>query len=217
MTATDLVPPLAAHPVVPVIRHRDGDVAEEIARACLDGGLRVVEITLTTPDALALLADLAGTAADGVLVGAGTVRDVHDARRALDAGATFLVSPVLDPDVVALGVAAGVTVVPGTFTPTEVARAARLGATMAKVFPAATLGTGFVRAVRTVLPDVPLLVSGGVTGDDVAAWRDAGATSVAIGGDLNAAHADGGPAAVAARAAAISAAHPHTSPARMHP
>lgn len=216
MMATELPARLAAHPVVPVIRHRDGDAAAEIAQACLDGGLQVVEVTLTTPGAERLIADLAATAPTDVLVGAGTVRDVHDARRALDAGATFLVSPVLDPDVVALAVAARTPVVPGTFTPSEIHRAAALGASMAKLFPASSLGPSFVRAVRTVLPDVDLLVSGGVTADDVATWRDAGATSVAIGSDLNAAHADGGTAAVAALAARVVAAHPQNPPARMH-
>lgn len=187
--------------VVAVVRHGDRAVAEAIARACVDGGVRAVEITLTTPGAVELVAALADL--PDVLLGAGTVRTPEDVRAVAAAGATFVVSPVTDRAVVAAALDVGVEVVPGAFSPTEVAEAAAIGATMVKVFPAGVLGTSFVRGVATVLPEVPLLVSGGIGLDDVRSWRAAGAHAVAIGSDLVAAHDAGGPDAVRAVAARL--------------
>lgn len=204
--AGPIVAALARHRVVAVVRHHDADVAHEIARACIAGGLGLVEITLTTPNACALVADLAGDAPDGVTIGAGTVLDHDQVVAAVAAGAAFLVSPATDPDVMAAAAAAGVPLIPGAATPSEVACGARLGAPVVKVFPAGGLGLPFLRSVAAVMPDVPLLPSGGIGVADVPAWLDAGALAVAIGSDLDAAHARGGADAVTALAAALAAA-----------
>ncbi len=196
---------LARHRVVAVVRHHDPDAAREIARGCLAGGFALVEITFTVPDAPALVADLVADAPDGAVVGAGTVLDADQVAAAAAAGARFLVSPLTDPDVMAAADAVGLPLVPGAATPSEIGRAARLGAPVVKVFPAGGLGPSFLRAVAAVLPRVPLLPSGGIGVADVPAWLAAGALAVAIGGELDAAHTRGGTDAVAALAAAAAA------------
>lgn len=212
LTAAAFTAALARHRVVAVVRHRDPDAAREIALGCIAGGLALVEITFTVPDAPALVADLVADAPEGVVVGAGTVLDADQVAAAAAAGARFLVSPVTDPDVLAAAAGAGVPFVPGAATPSEIGRAARLGAPVVKVFPAGDLGRPFLRAVATVLPGVPLLPSGGIGVADVPAWLAAGAVAVAIGGELDAAHARGGTDAVTALAASAARATGPTTP-----
>lgn len=208
---------LGRHRVVAVVRHRDADVAREIARGCISGGLGLVEITTTVPDAFALVADLVADAPPDVVVGTGTVLDAHQVAAAAAAGARFLVSPVTDPDVLTSAAAAGVPLVPGAATPSEIGLAARLGAPVVKVFPAGDLGLSFLRAVVAVMPRVPLLPSGGIGVADIPAWLDAGAVAVAIGSELNTAHARGGVDAVTALAASAAATAATSDPTRTHP
>lgn len=199
--AEDLVRVMGRHRVVAVVRHHDADAAHEIARGCIAGGLGLVEITLTTPDATALIAALAADAPDGVTIGAGTVLGADQVDAAAAAGARFLVSPVTDSDVMTAAAAAEIPFVPGAATPSEIAQGARLGAPVVKVFPAGGPGLPFLKAVVTVMPHVPLMPSGGIAVADVPAWLDAGALAVAVGSELDAAHAAGGTDAVAALAA----------------
>jgi 2-dehydro-3-deoxyphosphogluconate aldolase / (4S)-4-hydroxy-2-oxoglutarate aldolase len=211
------VAPLARHRLVAVVRNDDAGAARAIARACMAGGLRLVEITLTTPDATTLIADLVAEGGKDVIVGAGTVVTVDQVRAVVDAGAAFMVSPVTDPAVMAAARSAGVPLIPGAATPSEVARAAQLGAPAVKIFPASCLGLPFLRSVRAVLPDVPLLASGGIGVVDVASWLEAGALAVAIGSDLDAAYArDGADAVVQLAAAAVIAAGAPQPPAPHH-
>lgn len=208
-----IVAALASHRVVAVVRNADAAVAHEIARACITGGLGLIEITLTTPDACALIADLVAAAPHGVEIGAGTVLDAAQVEATAAAGAAFLVSPATDPGVMTVAAAAGVPFIPGAATPSEIALGARLGAPVVKVFPAGVLGLSFLRSMRAVMPDVPLLPSGGVGVADAPAWLEAGALAVAIGSELDAAHARGGADAVVALAAAAATAaggHPAT-------
>lgn len=195
-----IIDALARHRVVPVVRNADADVARSIARSCIAAGLGLVEITLTTPDACAIIADLVADAPADVTIGAGTVLDADQLDAAVTAGAAFLVSPATDPDVMAAATAAGVPMIPGAATPTEVATGARHGAPVVKIFPAGSLGLPFLRAIRAVMPHVPLMPSGGVGVADVPAWLAAGAIAVSIGSELDAAHARGGADAVIALA-----------------
>lgn len=199
--STELVTALGRHRVVAVVRHRDAGAAAEIARGCIAGGLGLIEITLTTPGACSLITELVADVPDGVLVGAGTVLDAAQVEAATSAGARFLVSPATDPAAMAAAAAAGVPLVPGAATPSEIATAARFGAPVVKVFPAGGLGLSFLSAVVAVMPHVPLLPSGGIGVRDVPAWLDAGALAIAIGSELNAAHARGGLDAVTELAA----------------
>lgn len=130
-------------------------------------------------------------------VGAGTVLTIDAARRAVDAGAAFLVAPHVDPEVVAWTAGRGIPMFPGAATPTEVLAAWRAGAAGVKVFPASVVGPAFVRELRGPLPDIPLLPTGGVTVDNAAAYIEAGAAAVGIGSWL---FAGGTPDSIAERA-----------------
>jgi 2-dehydro-3-deoxyphosphogluconate aldolase/(4S)-4-hydroxy-2-oxoglutarate aldolase len=153
-------------------------------------GIRVVEITMDTPDAADDLAAVSGRLAGrGALIGAGTVlsRDQLDAARA--AGADFGVAPVLDPSLLEEALGAGLPFVPGAMTPTEVATAWAAGATFVKLFPASAVGPSFVRELRGPLPDVELIPTGGVDISTAAAFLDAGAAAVGVGSAIT--RADG--------------------------
>ena len=182
--ASDLAAALASAPIVAVVRHDDAADAERIARAAVAGGATVVEITFTVPDAPRLIARLSDTL-PGIVVGAGTVLTAGQATAAVDAGAAFLVSPVTDLELLQRN--AATPFLPGAFTPTEVAAASRAGAYAVKLFPARTLGPGFVTAVRETLPGVRLMPTGGIAPGEVGAWLEAGATAVGIAGALAAA------------------------------
>lgn len=171
--------------VIAIVRSDTAERALAVARALLDGGIRVLEVALTTPDGLdvirALAADLERR---GGVLGAGTVLDGETATAAIRAGARFLVSPGLFPEVLRAAHRYGVPVLPGVATPTEIVSALEAGADMVKVFPAEVLGPGFVRAVRAALPQAPLVPTGGVNADNVAEWLRAGAVALGVGGYL---------------------------------
>lgn len=198
---------LAEVPLIAVVRHRDAEVAREIALAAVRGGIRAIEITATVPDAGVLLAqlrrDLADDMVPGVVLGAGTVLDPRAADRFADAGAEFLVSPGFFPDVVDRGRSRRVQVIPGVMTATEACAAVRHGCTVLKLFPADTVGVSHLRALATVLPTARFVPTGGVGLGDIGAWLGAGALAAGVGGCLTTAHERDGPEAVAALSAQL--------------
>ena len=140
---------------------------------------------MTVPGAIDVISSVAKRFGDRVLVGAGTVTDVVTTRRAIDAGATFIVSPCLVAEVIDAARRADVAVIPGALTPTEVFEAHRRGGDMVKVFPAQSVGgAAYLRALRGPFPKIPLVPTGGVTLDTVRDLFDAGATAVGVGGEL---------------------------------
>jgi 2-dehydro-3-deoxyphosphogluconate aldolase / (4S)-4-hydroxy-2-oxoglutarate aldolase len=192
---------IASAQVVGVLRAESAQQAMAVGEALARAGLRVIEVTMTTPDSLAAVRALSEPG-DGRLVGAGTVLDGPSACAAIDAGARFLVSPSLVPEVIATGHRYGVPVLPGAQTPTEIQQALEAGGDMVKVFPASHLGPGFVTAVRAALPQAPLVPTGGISAADAADWLRAGAVAVGVGGRLTA----GGPERAGERAAELLAA-----------
>ena len=170
--------------VVAVIRMKESDKLRAVVDALAEGGLRALEITMTVPRAIELIADINRTLPSGFILGAGTVIDADTARRAIDAGAQFLVSPVFRPDVITAGHAQDVPVMPGCFTPTEILNAWEAGADVVKVFPATALGPGYLKDVRAPLPHVKLMPTGGVTVDNAGDWIRAGAVAVGVGSAL---------------------------------
>jgi 2-dehydro-3-deoxyphosphogluconate aldolase/(4S)-4-hydroxy-2-oxoglutarate aldolase len=169
---------------VAVLRLRDPAPAERVIDAICTGGVRAVEVTVTMPDALAVIENTANQLGDDVLLGVGSVLDVYTARRAVDAGARYVVSPVFHGDVVEAAHAAGVPVFPGAFSPTEILRAHQAGADIVKVFPAEVLGPAFIRGVLAPMPFLRLMPTGGVTPDNVGDWIRAGAVAVGVGSAL---------------------------------
>jgi 2-dehydro-3-deoxyphosphogluconate aldolase/(4S)-4-hydroxy-2-oxoglutarate aldolase len=200
---------IASARVLGVLRASSGNRAVQVGEALVGAGLRVVEVALTTPDGLEAIKTL-GEADDGRLVGAGTVLDAPTARAAILAGARFLVSPSMIPEVIATGHRYGVPVLPGAQTPTEVLRALEAGSDMVKVFPAGQLGPGFVSSLLAALPQAPLVPTGGVSAGDARAWLTAGAVAVGVGGSLT----SGGPVQASERAARLLAAIDVTEPPR---
>jgi Entner-Doudoroff aldolase len=145
-------------------------------QVAVDGGFKIVEFTLTTPGALELVSAFA--AKPGLLVGAGTVMSPGDARQAVDAGASFLVSPICDPDVVAAAAELDVACIPGAYTPTEMETVHRCGADFVKVFPCPAGGIDFIRAVRGPLPHLRLFPTAGATPENFTEFLDAGCAGV---------------------------------------
>jgi 2-dehydro-3-deoxyphosphogluconate aldolase/(4S)-4-hydroxy-2-oxoglutarate aldolase len=170
-------------PIVGLLRRAEPALAAAAARAAARGGLRAVEVTMDGDDPLGQLAAIARDVPE-VALGAGTVLAVEEARAALDAGATFVVSPHLDQEIVGFCRDAGVPVFPGAATATEVVQAWRAGATMVKLFPAGPLGAGYVRALLEPLRRIDLLVTGGVSDQNLASFLAAGARGAAVGGWL---------------------------------
>jgi 2-dehydro-3-deoxyphosphogluconate aldolase/(4S)-4-hydroxy-2-oxoglutarate aldolase len=171
--------------IIPVIRAPSADAAVAVVEALLQAGLTVAEITMTVPDAIEAIASVAKQFGGEVLVGAGTVTGAETARRAVDAGAGFIVTPCLVPEVIEAARDLDVAMLPGAFTPTEVFEAFRLGGDMVKVFPVQSVGgAAYLRALRGPFPDVPLVPTGGVTLENMREMFDAGAAAVGVGSEL---------------------------------
>lgn len=168
--------------VIAVVRLPDVTRAGDAAQALVDGGVTALEITLTTPGALRLITLLAANTQ--LLVGAGSVLDAQQAKEAIDAGASYIVSPVLVPDVITTAHAHHTPAMPGAYTPTEILAAHRAGADVIKVFPADGLGPSYLRSVLAPMPFLPLMPTGGVTPENAGTWIQAGAVAVGIGSAL---------------------------------
>src|ERR1700722_10937409 len=170
--------------VVAVVRSPDSQQLVEVARALADGGISVVEITMTVPDALDVLRQVRRALGDRLFLGAGTVLDPETARAALLAGAEYLVAPTVNLEVIRLCQRYDKLVMPGAFTPTEILTAWEAGADIVKVFPAEVLGSAFFKAVRGPLPQVRLMPTGGVDLTTAVEFLRAGACCLGVGGQL---------------------------------
>ncbi len=170
--------------VVAVIRMKEAAKVAAVIEALAAGGVRVLEITMTVPGAIEVIRSVSSALPDGVILGAGTVLDADTARRVIDAGARFVVAPTFDPDTIRACHECDVPAMPGCFSPTEILRAWQLGADIVKVFPATSLGPGFIKDVRAPLSDIKLMPTGGVTPDNAGDWIKAGAVAVGIGSSL---------------------------------
>ncbi len=183
--ATDFRRRLAAMPVVAILRGITPDEVEAVAEAIFAAGITLVEVPLNSPDPFASIALLARRLAGRAIIGAGTVLNVADVVRAHDAGAQLVVSPNMRADVIAASVAAGMLSAPGCLTPTEAFAALDAGADAIKLFPGELVSPAVVKAMRAVLPPAAtVLVVGGVTPDNSAAFRAAGADGFGVGGAL---------------------------------
>jgi 2-dehydro-3-deoxyphosphogluconate aldolase/(4S)-4-hydroxy-2-oxoglutarate aldolase len=172
--------------VIAIGRRLDPAGVVPIAEALVRAGIGAFEITMDSRDAVGVLAALsAGPARSGQLsVGAGTVLEVSAAEEAIAAGASFLVMPHTDPVLIAWAAQRGVPVFPGALSPTEVLAAWRAGAAAVKLFPASVVGPAFVRESRGPFPEIPLIPTGGLTAESAAAFVEAGAVAVGMGGWL---------------------------------
>lgn len=174
--------------VVAIVRLPALQDAIALARALLDGGVRVFEFTLTTPGATEAITEVAArlpeVAAGQAAVGVGSVLTPEDAHAAIDAGATFVVSPVVKPDVMDVCALRQTPIFPGAYTPTEIEAAWTAGAAAVKVFPIRGLGPGYIKDVREPMPFLKLMPTGGIDASNIGAYLKAGAVACGVGGAL---------------------------------
>lgn len=175
---------LRENPVIAVLRAEHAREYEPVVDALVRGGVRSIELTLSTEGVFEVLPELSSRFGADAEIGVGTVTTADQARRALDGGAQFLVTPAMTLPVVAAAVARGVPVFPGGLTPTELLSGWEAGATAVKVFPASTVGPGYVSQLRGPFPGLQVVPSGGVGIEDAADWIGAGALAVSLGGPL---------------------------------
>ena len=172
-------------PLIAIIRGVTPDDAEVIGDAILEGGIRIIEVPLNSPNPLASIEKLAKKFGDRALVGAGTVLKLEDVARVGDAGGRIIVSPDTNPEVISAAAAAGLVSSPGYFTPSEAFTAIRAGATALKLFPAEAASPAVLKAQLAVIPrDVPVLAVGGIKPDNMRPWLEAGASGFGLGGGL---------------------------------
>lgn len=165
-----------------IVRLSHADDAEKVVDAAVEGGFRAIEVTLSVPGAVDLIKRLAERhGRNGVAIGAGTVLDGYAAYECIRAGATFLVSPQLNPEMIRVANRYQVVTVSGAFTPTEVLNTAEAGADIVKIFPTENSGIPFAKALLAPLAHVPMLPAGGVTPANVKEWFDAGVSTVGVG------------------------------------
>lgn len=177
---------LLANGVIAVIRSRvDGDLLHAGVEALVSGGVRSIEITRSTPNTYDVIRSLVAEFANGrAIIGAGTITTTEECVQAIEAGAQYVVSPIVHPGIVEPCIDAGVLLFMGAFTPTEVYHAHIAGADYVKIFPAGTLGPDYISALRGPFPDIPLVPTGGIGCEDIAAYRKAGAAMVGCGSQL---------------------------------
>src|SRR5438128_3700031 len=172
---------LESSPLLGIVRFHDGGDVSGAVEALVSGGIELVEVTIDTPGALAAVERAAG---EGRTVGVGTVVSAEQVRECAAAGARFVVSPGLIPEVIGTAQELGLEAVPGVFTATELLAATAAGARVMKLFPASCGGPSYLRALRGPFPTTQLVPTGGVRLDEIDAYLDAGAAVVALGSEL---------------------------------
>lgn len=171
--------------LVGIIRTDSYEDAIKIADACIEGGIKIIEVTFTSSGAHNLIKELANKYKDtDVIIGAGTVLDPETARIAILNGAEFIISPSLNLDLIKLCNRYNKLSIPGVMTITEIVEALELGVELVKVFPASSLGMGFIKSVKAPIPQVMIMPTGGVSLDNALDWLEAGSSALGIGGSL---------------------------------
>ena len=184
MTSQETVKTLCDVGIIPVVRAKSADVLVDLSKALIAGGVPVAEVTLTVPGAIDGIRRLVKTFGKDLLVGVGSVTRAEQAEEAADAGAEFIVGPVLVPEVIQAARKHGKAVIPGAFTPTEIFQAHQLGADVIKVFPASVGGPAYFKAILAPMPFLKLMPTGGVDLTTVGAFIKAGAVTLGAGAAL---------------------------------
>jgi 2-dehydro-3-deoxyphosphogluconate aldolase/(4S)-4-hydroxy-2-oxoglutarate aldolase len=184
MTKEQIIERILNPGVVAIIRADSSEQLIEASRALIDGGIPGIEVTMTTPNALKVIAEVCRVFGERALVGVGSVLDVKTARAALEAGAEYVVTPVLKPEVIGFCREAGKPVLAGSFTPTEAQTAHELGADFIKIFPADVLGPKYIQSIRGPLPHLRIIPTGGVDVVTAGEFIKAGCVAVAAGSTL---------------------------------
>jgi 2-dehydro-3-deoxyphosphogluconate aldolase/(4S)-4-hydroxy-2-oxoglutarate aldolase len=183
-TKADIISLLSNPGIIAVIRAQKTEQLLPISEALLAGGVIAIEITMTTPNAIEGIRDTKQKLGERAVVGVGTVLDLATCRAALEAGAEFVVTPVCRPELVPIAHAAERPIMLGAYTPTEAQTAHEAGADFIKIFPADTLGPGYIKALRAPLPHLRIVPTGGVDVHNVAEFLKAGCAALGVGGSM---------------------------------
>lgn len=167
-----------------VVRVQEASKLMPVVEALVAGGVSAIEITMTVPDAINQITALADAMGDQILLGVGSVLDEATARKALEAGARYLVSPVFKPELIDVAHLYNAPALPGCFTPTEIHQAHEAGADIIKIFPADVVGMPFFKAILAPMPHLKMMPTGGVTIANAGDWLRAGACAVGVGSAL---------------------------------
>ena len=189
--------------VVAVIRAENGEEAVKVSRACIEGGIRSIEVTYTVPGTSKVIETLKAEFGDTLEIGAGTVLDSETARNAILSGATYIVSPGFDENTAKLCNRYCIPYMAGCLTITEMITAMEAGVDIVKLFPGSAFGADFIKAVKGPLPQVNIMPTGGVSLDNVKDWINKGAVAVGIGSDLTKGYKEKGISAVVENAKAF--------------
>ena len=189
--------------VVAVIRAENGEEAVKVSRACIEGGIRSIEVTYTVPGTSKVIETLKAEFGDTLEIGAGTVLDSETARNAILSGATYIVSPGFDENTAKLCNRYCIPYMAGCLTITEMITAMEAGVDIVKLFPGSAFGADFIKAVNGPLPQVNIMPTGGVSLDNVKDWINKGAVAVGIGSDLTKGYKENGISAVVENAKAF--------------
>src|SRR5690625_108815 len=184
MTKREVLNSIENHKGVAVLRLPDASLFEPVCEALYEGGIRILEITLTTPSAVELIARADRMLPEDMLIGTGTVLNGEDVSRTIDAGASFVVSPIVKKEIIETAINNETAVMCGALTPTEIQKAWELGTDVVKVFPADLFGPNYLKSVRAPLPHLRLMPTGGVSLTNGGEWLDAGAFAVGAGSAL---------------------------------
>ncbi len=170
--------------IISIVRIDTDFEIEPLFEAVRDGGIKVIEITMGTPNAIKIIETVANEFSGEMVIGVGTVLDSETARAAILAGAEFIVTPVLKRDVIEICLRYSRIVIPGAFSPSEILSAWEYGADMVKIFPAASLGAGYIKSIRDPLPQIELVPTGGIDINNAAEFIKTGASALGVGGSL---------------------------------
>ena len=184
MSKEEVLKKIVESGVVAVIRIKETRRLQKVIEAVRKGGVKAIEITMTVPNAVEIIRAMAVSKPDDIVLGAGTVTDVETAKAVIDAGAQFIVGPVLNLEIIKLCREHGIACMPGCYTPTEIFTAWQAGADVVKVFPATSLGPRYLKDIAGPFPQIKMMPTGGVSVDNVGEWITAGAIAAGIGSDL---------------------------------
>ena len=184
MTKQEILKTVFDEKVVAVVRVDDSDKLKKVINAIYEGGVKIIEITMTVPNAISMIEKMSAEFGDKVLIGVGSVIDKQTAEDAIKAGANYVVSPATKKEVVETVLKLDKPMMPGAFTPTEALNAYEMGADIVKIFPADVLGMNFFKGVLAPMPHLKLMPTGGVSLTNAGDWLKAGACAVGVGSAL---------------------------------